>query len=201
MLRGLRAVAEQGLAMPPPIVIRVASDDSQVVVDIFDRGGGIPFELQQKVWSYMYSTRRGTRGAIDRKDSEATPLAGFGVGLPLSRLYAEPLGSWVALGVCCARYIGGSLQLVSMPGSPEAGRNRLLRPNFGTSLGRAKHLVAGFRHAFLFLERSDSRKVPAVSLTHPTRTAGRHADLCELAPEAPLVGGASGPGEPEASGR
>lgn len=44
MLRGLRAVAEQGLAMPLPIVIRVASDDSQVVVDIFDRGGGIPFE-------------------------------------------------------------------------------------------------------------------------------------------------------------
>lgn len=45
-------------------------------------------------------------------------MAGFGVGLPLSRLYAE--------------YIGGSLQLVSMP-------------NFGT-------------HAFLFLERCSSRK-------------------------------------------
>eukprot|EP00913_Durusdinium_trenchii_P014245 g13365.t1 len=119
----VRAVAEQHqLGSPqapvPPIVIRVASDESQVVMDIFDRGGGIPFPLQQKVWSYMYSTRRGTRGAVDSEASEATPLAGFGVGLPLSRLYAE--------------YIGGSLQLVSMP-------------NFGT-------------HAFLFLERSDSRK-------------------------------------------
>lgn len=120
----VRAVAEQhrafGLtsAALPPIVIRVASDDSQVVMDIFDRGGGIPFELQEKVWSYMYSTRRGNPGTVQSDAGEATPLAGFGVGLPLSRLYAE--------------YIGGSLQLVSMP-------------NFGT-------------HAFLFLERCSSRK-------------------------------------------
>mmetsp|Transcript_23654 Transcript_23654/g.56103 ORF Transcript_23654/g.56103 Transcript_23654/m.56103 type:complete len:458 (-) Transcript_23654:110-1483(-) len=118
----VRAVAENHRdnkskeAPVDPIVIRVASDEAQVVLDIFDRGGGIPFELQQKVWSYMYSTRRGPVSA-DRED-EATPLAGFGVGLPLSRLYAE--------------YIGGSLQLISMP-------------NFGT-------------HAFLFLERCSTRK-------------------------------------------
>jgi len=119
----VRAVAEQHRAsgstnVVPTIVIRVASDDSQMVMDIFDRGGGIPFELQQRVWSYMYSTRRGSPGTVQSDAAEATPLAGFGVGLPLSRLYAE--------------YIGGSLQLVSMP-------------NFGT-------------HAFLFLERCSSRK-------------------------------------------
>lgn len=100
-----------------PIVIRVASDETQIVLDIFDRGGGIPFVQQQKIWSYMYSTRR-TLPPGAESDEEATPLAGFGVGLPLSRLYAE--------------YIGGSLQLVSMP-------------NFGT-------------HAFLFLQRCSSRK-------------------------------------------
>eukprot|EP00439_Symbiodinium_sp_Y106_P036396 s716_g4.t1 len=78
-----------------PIVIRVASDETQIVLDIFDRGGGIPFVQQQKIWSYMYSTRRTppctcrTLPPGVESDEEATPLAGFGVGLPLSRLYAE----------------------------------------------------------------------------------------------------------------
>mmetsp|Transcript_44325 Transcript_44325/g.80324 ORF Transcript_44325/g.80324 Transcript_44325/m.80324 type:complete len:490 (-) Transcript_44325:279-1748(-) len=81
-----------------PIVIRVASDEAQVVLDIFDRGGGIPFQHQPHIWSYMYSTR--SRSAPDGNEA-CTPLGGFGVGLPLSRLYAE--------------YIGGSLHLMSMP--------------------------------------------------------------------------------------
>jgi pyruvate dehydrogenase kinase 2/3/4 len=91
---------------PAPVIVRVSSDKDQVALQIFDRGGGIPFERQPHVWSYMYSTAKGSRvctetGRLLEETAEPSPLAGFGVGLPLSRLYAE--------------YLGGSLHLMSMP--------------------------------------------------------------------------------------
>lgn len=99
-----RAVGEQygdsGIAVPPPITVRVSSDPAQVALQIFDRGGGIPFEHQPHIWSYQYSSKRGPKEPGKLK-VDGTPLAGFGVGLPLSRLYAE--------------YIGGQLHLMSMP--------------------------------------------------------------------------------------
>ncbi|CAK0896935.1 unnamed protein product [Prorocentrum cordatum] len=58
---------------------------------------GIPFEVGSHVWSYLYSTATKAGG-----QTQATELAGFGVGLPLSRLFA--------------RYLGGSLDLISLPG-------------------------------------------------------------------------------------
>jgi pyruvate dehydrogenase kinase 2/3/4 len=107
----IRAVAEsheaQGISgKPPPIDIRVASDESQVAILIEDKGGGIPFQRQPHVWSYMYSTAKGNlicdaTGAMVQASATPSPLSGYGVGLPLSRLYAE--------------YIGGSLHLMSMP--------------------------------------------------------------------------------------
>lgn len=89
----------EGAPKPDPILIRVSSDEDQVAVDIFDRGGGIPFKHQPFIWSYAYSTR--SLGEAGVKKVDPTPLAGYGVGLPLSRLYAE--------------YIGGSLHLMSLP--------------------------------------------------------------------------------------
>mmetsp|Transcript_10510 Transcript_10510/g.23656 ORF Transcript_10510/g.23656 Transcript_10510/m.23656 type:complete len:487 (-) Transcript_10510:46-1506(-) len=83
---------------PHPVVIRVSSDEAQVVLDIFDRGGGIPFAHQPHIWSYAFSSKMTHAGSLAEGP---TPLSGFGVGLPLSRLYAE--------------YIGGSLHLMSMP--------------------------------------------------------------------------------------
>lgn len=84
-----------------PIIVTVGADPGQVAIRVHDTAGGIPFSVADRVWSYMYSTAH--------KDNEAkeftqmgTPLAGFGVGLPLSRLYA--------------RYLGGSLHLLSLPG-------------------------------------------------------------------------------------
>merc|ERR1719277_2856310 len=54
----------------------------------------------------MYSTAKGNRvcdhtGLIVEEAAVPTDLAGYGVGLPLSRLYAE--------------YLGGSLHLMSVP--------------------------------------------------------------------------------------
>lgn len=78
-----------------PITVLVCADERRVAIRISDLARGIPFDVGPHVWSYMYSTAR-------RKGKNATPLAGYGVGLPLSRLYA--------------RYLGGSLDLVSWPG-------------------------------------------------------------------------------------
>ena len=71
---------------------------SQVAIRVCDRAGGIPFGVGQRVWSYLYTTAKKAEGYGDA----ATSLAGYGIGLPLSRLYA--------------RYFGGQLKLVSLPG-------------------------------------------------------------------------------------
>ncbi|ETE73218.1 [Pyruvate dehydrogenase [lipoamide]] kinase isozyme 2, mitochondrial [Ophiophagus hannah] len=66
-------------------------------IQMSDRGGGVPLRKIDRLFSYLYSTapkpELGTGG---------TPLAGFGYGLPISRLYAK--------------YFQGDLQLFSMEG-------------------------------------------------------------------------------------
>lgn len=102
-----------------PIQIILSGDEKEVAIKISDQGGGIPRDCFTKIWSYLYTTAQPvdveqfrapsvTRSApLDAVAATAlpkgnvSPLAGFGCGLPLSRLYAS--------------YLGGSLQLVSMP--------------------------------------------------------------------------------------
>lgn len=63
-----------------------------------DKGGGFPFRRTENLFSYMYSTAP----APHIGDYIRPPLAGFGYGLPISRLYAK--------------YFQGDLQLYSMEG-------------------------------------------------------------------------------------
>lgn len=83
-----------------PINVIVCADEHDVAIRISDRARGIPFEVGDKVWSYLYTTSGTGKGKKSLQD--ATSLSGYGMGLPLSRLYA--------------RYLGGSLNLVSLPG-------------------------------------------------------------------------------------
>eukprot|EP00437_Effrenium_voratum_P015540 CAMPEP_0181442678 /NCGR_PEP_ID=MMETSP1110-20121109/24151_1 /TAXON_ID=174948 /ORGANISM="Symbiodinium sp., Strain CCMP421" /LENGTH=343 /DNA_ID=CAMNT_0023566609 /DNA_START=131 /DNA_END=1162 /DNA_ORIENTATION=+ len=75
-----------------PIRVIVCADEDHVMIRISDKAQGIPIEVGTRVWSYMYTTTSG----------KPSPLSGYGVGLPLSRLHA--------------RYLGGTLQLISLPG-------------------------------------------------------------------------------------
>lgn len=86
--------------MDKPITVVISSDDHRVAIRISDRAGGIPFDVGEKIWDFGFT---GTAAAADGTlPSEApTSLAGFGLGLPLARLYA--------------RYLGGSLSVVSLP--------------------------------------------------------------------------------------
>lgn len=70
------------------------------VLQLSDRGGGIPYEKIDWLFQYMYTTAPQPSPSHCREGS--APLAGYGYGLPLSRLYA--------------RYFKGDLVLNSMEG-------------------------------------------------------------------------------------
>ncbi|XP_056611525.1 pyruvate dehydrogenase (acetyl-transferring) kinase isozyme 1, mitochondrial [Triplophysa dalaica] len=82
----------------PPVHVRVALGEEDMTVKVSDRGGGVPLRKIERLFTYTYSTA--PRPQMDT--SRATPLAGYGYGLPISRLYA--------------RYFQGDLKLYSMDG-------------------------------------------------------------------------------------
>lgn len=82
----------------PPIQVMVAIGGEDLTIKMSDRGGGVPFRKIENLFSYMYSTA--PKPQMD--DKHRAPLAGFGYGLPISRLYAK--------------YFQGDLQLYSMEG-------------------------------------------------------------------------------------
>lgn len=103
----LRAVVERvGVDADwyPPVKLIVAEGQEDITIKISDEGGGIPRREVPYVWTYMYTTVKQTPSLdpdLSKSDFKA-PLAGYGYGLPISRLYA--------------RYFGGDLKLISMEG-------------------------------------------------------------------------------------
>uniref|UniRef100_A0A7N5ZVT4 Protein-serine/threonine kinase n=1 Tax=Anabas testudineus TaxID=64144 RepID=A0A7N5ZVT4_ANATE len=82
----------------PPIQTQVALGTEDLTVKVSDRGGGVPLRKIDRLFTYTYSTA--PRPSID--GSRAAPLAGYGHGLPISRLYAL--------------YFQGDLKLYSLEG-------------------------------------------------------------------------------------
>uniref|UniRef100_A0AAQ5XCX8 Protein-serine/threonine kinase n=1 Tax=Amphiprion ocellaris TaxID=80972 RepID=A0AAQ5XCX8_AMPOC len=81
----------------PPVKAKVTLGKEDLSVKISDRGGGVPLRKIDRLFNYMYST-----APTPSLEPGAVPLAGFGYGLPISRLYA--------------RYFQGDLKLYSMEG-------------------------------------------------------------------------------------
>ncbi|XP_075027520.1 pyruvate dehydrogenase kinase, isozyme 2 isoform X4 [Calonectris borealis] len=100
----MRATVESHENSPrlPAIKVMVALGQEDLSIKMSDRGMGVPLRKIERLFSYMYSTaptpQLGTGGA----PVIGAPLAGFGYGLPISRLYAK--------------YFQGDLQLFSMEG-------------------------------------------------------------------------------------
>lgn len=87
----------------PPIKVIVVEGKEDITIKISDEGGGIARSAIPLIWTYMYTTMEGQHIDQDFQASDFhAPMAGFGYGLPLSRLYA--------------RYFGGDLRLISMDG-------------------------------------------------------------------------------------
>ncbi|XP_022522374.2 pyruvate dehydrogenase (acetyl-transferring) kinase isozyme 2, mitochondrial [Astyanax mexicanus] len=82
----------------PPIKVMVALGGEDLSIKMSDRGGGVPSRKIERLFSYMYSTAPRPEITTQRR----TPLAGYGYGLPLSRLYI--------------RYFQGDLQLYPLEG-------------------------------------------------------------------------------------
>lgn len=103
----LRAVVEtHGVETEdfPVTKVIIAEGKEDITIKISDEGGGIPRSAIPLIWTYMYTTVEQTPNLdpdFDKSDFKA-PMAGFGYGLPISRLYA--------------RYFGGDLKLISMEG-------------------------------------------------------------------------------------
>jgi len=103
----LRAVVDkhgQDRSEFPVTKVIVAEGKEDITIKISDEGGGIARSAIPLVWTYMYTTVDETPN-LDPGDSTSdfkAPMAGFGYGLPISRLYA--------------RYFGGDLKLISMEG-------------------------------------------------------------------------------------
>jgi pyruvate dehydrogenase kinase 2/3/4 len=69
-------------------------------MQISDEGGGIPRSGLPRIFTYLYSTAEHPPDLDGH--NEGVTMAGYGCGLPISRLYA--------------RYFGGDLQIISMEG-------------------------------------------------------------------------------------
>lgn len=112
----MRATMESHLDTPynvPDIVVTIANNDTDFIIRISDRGGGIPHKSLEKVMDYHYTTAETSTqelqnntilgNMVDMVNSgQSSPMHGFGFGLPTSRAYAE--------------YLSGSLVVQSLQG-------------------------------------------------------------------------------------
>ncbi|CAE8587145.1 unnamed protein product, partial [Polarella glacialis] len=93
----------------PNVVVELQKGDVHVIIKISDQGGGMPKKLQEEAWEYGWSTANSMEDSDDPSsawDSSSKAwrkeLAGFGFGLPLTRLHAQ--------------YFGGDVFMQAMPG-------------------------------------------------------------------------------------
>mmetsp|Transcript_1548 Transcript_1548/g.3127 ORF Transcript_1548/g.3127 Transcript_1548/m.3127 type:complete len:398 (-) Transcript_1548:231-1424(-) len=87
----------------PKITIVIAEGEEDIAIKISDRGGGIPRSGMSRIWTYTFSTASNPLADSNMNSGMmASPMAGYGHGLPLSRLYAK--------------YFGGDIKVISMEG-------------------------------------------------------------------------------------
>lgn len=101
----MRATCEFRAGAPslPEVSVVIAEGDDDICIKISDRGGGIARKGMTRLWTYAYTTAKSAHETIEHRPSKSpkhSPMAGFGHGLPLSRLYA--------------RYWSGDVQIISM---------------------------------------------------------------------------------------
>jgi len=81
----------------PAVDVDVFKSKEDLTIRISDQGVGIARSKMQNLFDYHYTT-----ASAPDQNEHLTPFAGYGYGLPLSRIYAQ--------------YFGGDLELISVEG-------------------------------------------------------------------------------------
>uniref|UniRef100_A0A671RQ33 Protein-serine/threonine kinase n=1 Tax=Sinocyclocheilus anshuiensis TaxID=1608454 RepID=A0A671RQ33_9TELE len=71
----------------PPVKAMVTLGKEDLSIKISDKGGGVPLRKIDRLFNYMYSTAPSPR--LDPSQTAVPQTAGFGYGLPITRLYAR----------------------------------------------------------------------------------------------------------------
>ena len=138
---------------------------------ISDRGGGIPRSLSDVLFHYMYSTAPQPSAS----GLNTAPLAGYGYGLPLSRLYA--------------RYLQGDLVIASLEGygtdaiiylkvlSSEANEllpvfNKTSSKHYRSALGTHDWSSSSFHH--IIQQSNPLISHQSIGLRHNTESIANH---------------------------
>ncbi|XP_057160462.1 pyruvate dehydrogenase kinase, isozyme 4 isoform X1 [Ursus arctos] len=136
----MRATVEHQENWPSltPIEVIVVLGKEDLTIKISDRGGGVPLRIIERLFSYTYSTA--PTPVMD--NSRNAPLAGFGYGLPISRLYAK--------------YFQGDLNLYSMSGY---GTDAIIYLKVSLQFSRNNHVSVFLKILFICLfERGSSSR-------------------------------------------
>lgn len=102
----LRSTAERHgerrhLSGVPPVVVELQKGDVHIIIKISDQGGGMSKDVQREAWHFGWSS---VATLFDQPEGEdaSKALAGFGFGLPLTRIFAQ--------------YFGGDVFMQALPG-------------------------------------------------------------------------------------
>ena len=96
-----RATVEYNTNKPtmPPVEIIISKGDQNIAIKISDRGGGASLEQQQKWEAYLFSSGDAAP-AENLNNPISVPMAGYGYGIPLTKVMA--------------RYLGGDIEIRSI---------------------------------------------------------------------------------------
>lgn len=89
-------------AVMPRVCVEFQQGDIHVIIKISDQGGGMPKRVQKEAWQYGWTTVAADGGAEEAAGRLKKELAGYGFGLPLTRLHAQ--------------YFGGDVFMQALPG-------------------------------------------------------------------------------------
>lgn len=85
-------------AAVPCINVLITKGATNITIKISDQGGGISRDATDELFLYLYSTA--PRPDLRDKKPDKVPFAGYGYGLPLSRLYARYFHGDLVLNSC-----------------------------------------------------------------------------------------------------
>lgn len=106
----------------PPVRCQIVHGHEDVTLRISDEGGGISRAKMRDIWKFMYSTYRKSPWDAIRREPNARPASGDSIGNPLQRQLNRPGGVLAGYGVgltlsqLYAQYFGGDLKMLSLDG-------------------------------------------------------------------------------------